>query len=264
MAFEYVVQYPCKVKDEITVEGLVRQVKLRAAAEGVQAKMQAAGETQPASEVRITRMVLTPDGKQEEAEVTLQALLEETSGLSAYEPLCQGCPACVGGGPFGCYQAINYPIEAQTEKWLLARLPADLDSSAGRLLRKLVADLQCDGAAVAALRNSPAHMESRRSETRAWGGFLSKWRLTSDQLLEMILAHEGLEPLQCALLCLVLGTLPPDTPPEVFRDAKQRRAVLAEAVVSVSDVSEQIGAAGRYLEALRRCAAIEVPLWASF
>jgi hypothetical protein len=264
VAFEYVVQYPCKVKDEIALEGLVQQVKLRAVAEAIQAKMQAAGETQPASEVRITRMVLTPDGKQEEAEVTLQALLEETSGLSAYEPLCQDCPACVGGGPFGCYQSINYPIKTQTEKWLLARLPAYLGSSAGRLLRKLVADLQCDGARVAALRNSPTHMESRRSQTRAWGGLLSKWRLSSDQLLEMILAHEGLQPFQCALLCLVLGTIPPDTLPEVLKDAERRRDVLAGAVVSISDASEQVCAAGRYLEALRRCAAMEVPLWASF
>ena len=264
MAFEYMLQYPCKVKEAITPEDLVEQVKLRAVAESIQAKRQADGDTQLASEVSITRRLTGPDGEQTDTEVTLQALLDQTAGLAAYEPLCTDCPASVGGGPFGCYQSINYPIEAQTEKWLLARLPADLESSAGRLLRKLVTDLQCDGATFAALRNSPVHTVSRRADTRSWGGLLSKWRLTSDQLLEMMLAHEGLQPVQSAVLSLLLGTIPHDTPSEALRDAEDRKDVLARATVNIGTSTEQVISVGRYLEALRRSALLEVPLWASF
>src|SRR4051812_40633572 len=62
------------------------------------------------------------------------------------------CPSCKLLGRFGCVGELPTPLPAPVEKWLVERLPQDLESVSGFLLRKAIGDFGYDGARARELR----------------------------------------------------------------------------------------------------------------
>jgi len=72
-------------------------------------------------------------------------LLAEAAPLDALSKHCQNCPANLRGTAFGCGGAIDDPITKETQRWLVSRLPDDLDTEAGQTLLSTLKDLHLDG-----------------------------------------------------------------------------------------------------------------------
>ncbi len=258
MAIELMIGFGCAVKDRLPAARLASLLRARARAEAaIDAAREAGGDADPEA---ILVEVVGPHG--EPRRVPVSALLAAASALAPLEPRCEGCPARALDQPFGCYLAITYPVELRTEEWLLARLPADLDTTAGTMLRRAVADLGYDGAPVARARKDRRLFEAETAPVRRWGG-TEPWQLSSDQLLQAILFAGPLAPSHCGMLAVFTGVIPHD----VHRDeiaasladpAAARRIYGNARVVTTRGDSAQVAAAATLLEALAIAASLGV------
>jgi hypothetical protein len=138
-------------------------------------------------------------------------LLAEAAPLENLAANCSGCPANVRCADFGCGGAIHYPITAQAERWLISRLPADLNSARGHLLTSAIADFNFDGADIDAARSRKELYESGTAAERKWGSFFSrKTRITSSQILHMTFGVGSLNSAHAKLVAYFLGFLNDD------------------------------------------------------
>lgn len=101
---------------------------------------------------------------------------------------CRRCPFHLGLRDFGCGGVIEHPISAAAERWLLRRLPDDLDTPAARGLLIGLHHLKSESAEVDRLRALRRHYELRRPLRRRWGGLLQgRTVVTSSQMLQLAL-----------------------------------------------------------------------------
>lgn len=132
---------------------------------------------------------------------------------------CRRCPFHLGLRDFGCGGVIEHPISAAAERWLLRRLPDDLDTPAARGLLIGLHDLKADSAEVDRLRALRRHYELRRPLRRRWGGLLrGRTVVTSSQMLQLALPGGSLPPQQARLLATALGYLDERHAPRVDAD----------------------------------------------
>lgn len=256
------VSLDCAVKQRVPPLRLA--AVLRAAARGeaalAAAREASGGEVDP-EEIPVE--IAGPDGTQR---VMLAELLRAGQALAPLAPHCDRCPARATLSAFGCYGAVAYPIEAATEEWLLARLPSDLDTTAGSLLRGAVRDLDYDGAPVAEIRRRGRGVfASPRPAIRRWGG-PDPWTLSSDQLWHPILCTGPLAPSHAGMVALFTGVIPHDVhPDEISRalaDPAAARRVFGNARIAAPAASSaQVAAVARLLEAMAIAASLGAPLW---
>jgi len=255
---DYVVDLPCAVKSDIPTGRLVGLIKGRSQANTIlELARRDGGQSSPA-EIVFGRVRQLPGGTTYE-DVSVQALLDEAAPLRDYEHYCAGCPANSRGEPFGCYGYLPYPISAATEAWLLARLPESLDGGAGQLLRAAVRDVGYDGGRIRDMRRrGETFFERNKPAQRTWRCGWTRWTLTSDQLLQMLIGLGNLHPEHCALLALCLDIIPHDSPAEIVHDLiALRRAAAAAHVDAGTEAREQWGS---FLKALTLAAALNVHL----
>lgn len=218
MGIDYVVDRSCPLKDDLSTPRMVELVKGRDRALSVLAMLRERGDTSDPASITFTSVLQTPDGI-EEKEVSVQSLLDAAEALKAHEHHCTDCPANIAAEPCGCYGYVRYPILGKAEQWLMSLLPKDLNTTAGQLLRRAVADFAYDGEPMRELRQDPTFFEDQRPVRQRWGGLLSgRWELTSDQLLQMMFCVGDVQPIHAAMLALFLGLLPHDTDPAVLGD----------------------------------------------
>jgi hypothetical protein len=213
MALEYFVQYACPVRERISDAELLQMHKSRSRALATLDALRANPETdrsRPESEWSIAVRTVGPEGTTERR-VTLADLFAESAPLDELAPHCQGCGANVMQRPFGCGGAIHYPITADVEAWLLARLPDDLGSAVGKSLMDTLAQPGLDGAAIDAARQRPDLFASARPAERRWGGglFTRKTVVRSSQILQLVMGPDHLEPGQARMLAWYLGYIDP-------------------------------------------------------
>lgn len=213
MAIDYYSSFPCKVREQITDDDLLRMEKARNRANMVLDLMRnnpQVDKNKPESEWTFKVVVLGANGPQE-TEVRIFDLLAEAAPL---EPLAQNCSTChanIRSADFGCGGAIHYPITAQAERWLVSRLPADLNTARGDLLTSAIADFSFSGADIDAARSRKELYESNVPAVRKWGGFFSKkTQITSSQILQMSFAVGSLQPIHAKLIAYFLGYLNDD------------------------------------------------------
>ncbi|WP_035051680.1 hypothetical protein [Andreprevotia chitinilytica] len=208
MAIDYYGLFPCKVRETISDADLLRMEKARNRANAVLDLMRNNPQTatdKPESEWTFKAVVLGPNGPQE-TEMRIADLLAEAAPLEALAGHCANCPANVRSADFGCGGGIHYPITAQAERWLLSRLPDDLNSAPGQLLIRAIADFGFDGADIDAARNRKELYEAGKPLERKWGGFFSgKTRITSSQILHMAFGVGSLQPAHAKLIAYFLG-----------------------------------------------------------
>ena len=131
MAIDYVIDYKCYPKHEITTEGILERIKGRARAEAVIKLFRDNGDNRPVPEIGFELERTTASGESETKIVMIQTLLDQSDELLQYEHYCAGCPANNTGAPFGCIGQIEYPISGKAELWLLNQLPLPTETYLG-------------------------------------------------------------------------------------------------------------------------------------
>lgn len=154
MAIDYIIEYKCYPKQELTPEGILERVKGRARAEAVIDLFRRSGDQRPADQMGFEFVRNSADGEQETRVVYVQEMLDQAAQLASYEMYCEGCPANNTGVPFGCMGQIEYPISRAAEAWLLSLLPVTEETLPWILLKQGVEEFKVDGQAVNSMREA--------------------------------------------------------------------------------------------------------------
>ncbi len=204
MAIDYVVDYACVPKEALTTEGIVERLKARERAGAVIKLFREAGDNRPPSEMGFEFTRTTLSGEEENRVIVVQEMLDLAAELDPLAHFCADCPANVRGVPFGCVGAIEYPISAAAERWLLDQLPGIDLPLVWLLLRQGVQEMGYDGAPVAALRANPTYFEERRVAGRDMVEFV----MTADQVFEMLFLLGAIQPAHAGITLLLFGAIP--------------------------------------------------------
>jgi hypothetical protein len=163
-------------------------------------------------------------------------------------------------GTVGCLGLIETPLPAETERWLVDRLPGDIDGLAGFLLRKAIGDFGYDGSEGRALRERGL-LQAPGPFTRHFGPFFRRFTVSSEQLLEELLCAGDVDPAHALAILVHLGAISVDGKVlvsldegvklgEVVEQVDQRRARTACTLTLDSADSPSLASLKRYLRAL--------------
>jgi len=213
MAIDYRGVFPCKVREAVSDADLLDMEKAGNRAQVVLDVMRndpRIDKSKPESEWTFKTVIRGPDGPRQ-AELRIEDCLAQAAPLEPLARHCRGCPFNIRATDFGCGGAIGYPISAQAERWLMSRLPADLNTPRGRLLTRAITDFKFDGSVIDATRSRKDVYESDVPVERKWGGLLSrKTRITSSQILHMTFGVGNLQATHAKLIAYFLGFLGDD------------------------------------------------------
>ena len=118
-------------------------------------------------------------------------LAEEACDEKTHVSNCRTCRLL--GRPFACVGLIPAPLPAKTEEWLVQRLPDDIESVGGFLLRKAIGDFGYDGARARELRQK-GRLEAPGPFERHYGPFFRRFVVSSEQILEELLCAGDIAP----------------------------------------------------------------------
>jgi hypothetical protein len=207
MAFDYVLKFPCNVRQAVPEQKLAALVGYRSLA---QFAFDEARRAEPAlspeailAKYQVEVSQTRPDGIVKQVPMTIGQLVEMARPLVQYQALCSDCRANVADRAFGCIAKINYPIRRESEQWLLSRLPADAANPGLALLFDFLSDVGIDGRNVDELR--PRLFESKTPLVRRWGDAPDQKQLSSSQLIHMLVFSGELKPLHAEFYTKVLG-----------------------------------------------------------
>lgn len=217
MGIEYLLAWPCPLKEQFPIGELIRLIKVGDQAQYILRQLRADNDHRPADEVKIVRQRRTPTGVENE-EITIQAMLDEASLLQPHRHHCRNCPANVFHRTVGCYGYITYPLQEETEKWLMARLPESLESTAGVLLQQVVQEANYNGEVINRLREHQMLFATPVPQVRIWSTPAGEYTFSSNQLLQMMFALGHIMPQQALLLLLFLGYLPHNLDPQLLQN----------------------------------------------
>jgi hypothetical protein len=128
---------------------------------------------------------------------TLQAATKMAEGARLV-PAKSGCDACAIGET--CIGVVTMPMSTEAESWMMERLPPELESISGEVVKQAVA------AGFDGKRGRELRKEGRPLE-RSWGGFFRKFTVTSDQLIEQMFCVGDIEPPQALAILVELGAV---------------------------------------------------------
>ncbi len=113
-----------------------------------------------------------------------------------------GCPSCrLLDEELGCVGLIATPISAAAERWLVDRLPEEIESLPGFLLRKAIEEFGYRGEFGKSLR-AQRDLAAPEPFTRHFGPFFRRFTVSSEQLVEELLGAGDIAPAH-ALACLI-------------------------------------------------------------
>jgi hypothetical protein len=213
MGIDYLVDFDCEPKRALTVEGLMGRLKGRDRAERIIRLYRDHGDYRPPAEMAFEMVRRLPDGREETELIVVQELLDAAAELIPWEAHCARCPANLWGQPFGCTGAINYPISAAGERWLLEQVPDNQHPLLFLLLQQAIHDLGYTGETVAALRAQPGvFLESER----AWQRDLEALTVSGDQVFEMLFLSGPIYPAHGSVLLQFFGAISQDLDADVM------------------------------------------------
>src|SRR5687768_13963783 len=102
MALDYVIDFACIPKAQLTTPGLVERLKSMHRARALIEMHRQEGDMRPPRELDFEFTRRTGDGKEVTSMLTVQHLLDETADLAPLAHHCEGCPANRTGGSFAC------------------------------------------------------------------------------------------------------------------------------------------------------------------
>ena len=228
MAIDYVLAVGCEPQKLLGVERLVGLHRTRILARTALAYVRDDGDQRRPDEIEVQLTLRKPDGEAARG-VTLQALLDEAAPLDAVAGHCAACPAGLAQ-EFACHRRIRYPIPEHVEAWLMSRLPATLDCTAGALLARGLGEFGWNGAPAAKLRGAgTTYFESRAPYGVRWQSDDGTIEVSSDQVFQMMFMVGNLAPTHCLMLALFCGVLPHDISIHDLKDTGARGRALAAA-----------------------------------
>ena len=231
MAIDYVLAPGCEPQKLLGVERLVGLHHTRILARSALAHMRDDGDERSPADVEFHVTTRRPDSDSLRG-VTLQMLLDEASPLDEVSAHCATCPAGFTR-EFACHRRISYPLAEHVEAWLMARLPATLDCTAGKLLARELRESGWDGAPVARLRSAgTTYFESRAPYGVRWQSDAGTIEISSDQLFQMMFMAGKLSSSDCLMLAMFCGVLPHDISLVDLGDADRRTRALAAAYIA--------------------------------
>ena len=211
MAIDYIIDYDCDPKRDLTTGGIVERLKGEERAHKIIQLFRASGDQRPPSEMGFEFTRSTPEGVEENQLVVVQHLLDEAEDLQAYEHFCAECPANRSGKRFGCIGQVEYPISGTGEAWLLDQMPVPDDTLVWLLLKQGVEEFKYDGKSIEPLRAAnDSYFEDRLPASRILGEFT----LTANQTFEMMFAVGAVHPNHAAILLLFANAVPRDVEAE--------------------------------------------------
>jgi hypothetical protein len=210
MALDYVIDFACVPKEQLTTPGLMARLKAHHRAQALIEMHRRDGDHRPPRELDFEFTRRTGDGHETTSTLTVQHLLDEAADLGPLQHHCQGCPANRTGGSFGCVGFIDYPISAAGETWLLQQLPDMQEVLPWLLLKDGLEVFQYDGQTVAPLRLDPTYFEARVPAFRNLGEFV----VNANQIFEMVFMVGDVNPNHAAILMLFFKAIPRDLPAE--------------------------------------------------
>ena len=222
MGIDYVIDLDCEPKQALGIEDIVNRIKARSRAEAVLAVARQNGDNRPPEQVTF-QVAINRNGNIETTDVSVQGLLDQAAALDAHRPHCASCPANRDNPRgFGCYDSINYPIEPDTEAFLLSRLPDKLESPAGYMFASAMRDFAWDGAQAAGMRDQgETFFRQRTAPVRSWPGL----KITGDQLFHMMFHVGHIQSSHAMMLCMFFGLLAMgEDPPEPENPAQPESA----------------------------------------
>jgi hypothetical protein len=207
MAIDYIIDYVCYPKQELTTEGILERIKGRARAEAVIDLFRKSGDNRPPEEIGFELVRNTPEGAEETRVVMVGDLLTRAAELSPLEMYCQGCPANNSGQPFGCIGQVEYPISGVAEIWLLNQLPTPTEPLPWLLLRQALDEFKVDGSSINPMRGvDQPFFQEQGVLLRGLGEF----NINTNQVFEMLFSVGHIRPSYAAVLLLLFGVIQRD------------------------------------------------------
>lgn len=204
MAIDYVIDYKCYPKQELTTEGILERIKGRARAEAVIKLFRENGDHRPVPEIGFELERTTASGESETKIVMIQDLLDQSDELLPYEHYCAGCPANNTGRPFGCIAQIEYPISGKAELWLLNQLPVPTETLPWMLLRQGLQEFKAAGEAVNSMRaEGQPFFQEKGVLVRQLGEYI----VNTNQLFEMLFLLGHIKPSYGATLLMFFNVI---------------------------------------------------------
>lgn len=212
MALDYVIDQPCKVKESLSLDGLVSLIKQRNRGMTILNMMKRDGKSdEQALNATFQVQVVTPQGVQVR-EQRVADLLNSTKKLDELQVYCNGCPAN-GGRAFGCYRSINYPISRKAEEWLagVSRKAAE-SNGPGMLPLQFIVEQRMDGGSFSKMRADPRGMffESKKPidiHVTIGSGLFNKKTVNVDQILNMLIGMGRMRSPHMRMLLFFSGGL---------------------------------------------------------
>lgn len=204
MAIDYVIDYDCEPKRQLTTEGILERIKGRERAATIIKLFRENGDERPPSEMGFEFTRRTAEGEEDTQLIVVQHILDEAEDLKPLEHHCLGCPANRRGTPFGCMSFVQYPISGKAEAWLLNQLPSIKEPLVWLLLKQGIDNFQYDGQTIAALRQQgTTYFEDRQAAMR----FLGDFSIDANQAFEMIFTVGDIIPNHAAILLLFYNAI---------------------------------------------------------
>jgi hypothetical protein len=215
MGIDYVIDLDCEPKQKLTTEGIVNLVKARSRAEAILAMARKDGDNRAPSEITF-KIALNRMGKVETTDASVQTLLDQAADLKKHSGACANCPANRDNpNGYGCYDSISYPLEPDTEQFLMSRLPDKLEGAAGYMFSSAMRDFAWDGAQAAQMRSQgETFFRLRKPLSRSWPDL----SITSDQLFHMVFHVGAIGSSHAMMLCLFFGMISVGDDEDVARE----------------------------------------------
>ena len=231
MAIDYIIEYDCVPKRQLSAAGILERIKERERAEEVIQWFRSAGDDRAPAQMGFEFSRSTPADHGEKQLIVVQDLLDHAAVLDDYADHCRQCPANCGSAAYGCMGFIQYPISGRAEAWLLDRLPVPDEPLVWLLLRQGIKKLGYDGASVRGLRESDGadgertYFELPSAPVRRLG----EVRVSGDQVLEMIFGvGERIIPNHAGILLLFFNAIQRDLEAEEIQDISSLDGAIRE------------------------------------
>jgi hypothetical protein len=138
------------------------------------------------------------------------------------------CPTCqLVGEPLACVGFIPTPLAAEVERWLVDRLPAEIESVGGFLLQKAIGDFGYDGARARDLR-ARGILAAPGPFEKHYGPFYRRFVVSSEQLLEELLCAGDLQPSHALAILMHLQAIEVDGKVPTVMEEGERLGSLVE------------------------------------
>jgi len=194
MAFEYLLDFGCPIKEKFGMAGFVQRVKDQARIDTFFEQCREMGKDEKEILNEKVTLIMSVGGQQKSEEVRIKDLKKRADELHAIRGHCFDCPANAHHSPFGCLGMINYPISLRGEEWIMDQYSAMANPN-GSFIQLMIEDNKISGNVMATQRPTGLETEEipssifesvegiTRDYTTATGQAIT---LSSDQIFEMI------------------------------------------------------------------------------